>query len=237
MQQYGINYDKTTAPTMRLKSFCTIAHLATTLNWDLKQYDIKTAFLHSILSPDETMFMKQPPRFECPGKEVWVWQLLKSIYGMKQASCMWNKMLHAAISEWGFQCLERKWCIYIYHSPTSTVIFSIHVDDIFSAASSPEENDHFWDMLKSHWEISELGPAKFTLGIAISCDHTACTISLSQTTFIDHIIDHFGQSDTHPCDTPMVTSLQLRHPDYPYPPPLKYPPGWTTHPTMHWWAA
>jgi len=85
-QQYGINYNKMTAPTAHLKSLCTIAHLAAALNWDLKQYNIKTAFLHSILPPDKTMFMEQPPGFECPRKEDWVWQLLKSIYGMKQAS-------------------------------------------------------------------------------------------------------------------------------------------------------
>ena len=43
-QQYGINYDKTTAPTAHLESFRTIAHLAASLDWDLKQYDIKMPF-------------------------------------------------------------------------------------------------------------------------------------------------------------------------------------------------
>jgi hypothetical protein len=227
-QQYGINYDKTTAPTARLESFRTIAHLAVTLNWDLKQYDIKTAFLHGVLPLDESMFMEQPPGFECPGKEDWVWQLLKSIYGMKQASRVWNKMLHAAVSKWGFQRLECEWCVYICRSPTGTIIFSIHVDDIFSAASSPEENDRFRDFLKSQWEISELGPAKFALGIAISCDQSACTISLSQSAFIDHVIEQFGQTNTHPCDTPMVAGLQLRRPD-PSTPPSAEVRDWMGH--------
>ncbi len=88
MQQYGINYNKMTAPTTRLESFHTIAHLAAALDWNLKQYNIKMAFLYSVLPLDKTMFMEQPPRFECPRKEVWVWQLLKSIYRMKQASCV-----------------------------------------------------------------------------------------------------------------------------------------------------
>ena len=217
-QQYGINYDKTTAPTARLESFRTIAHLTTSLDWDLKQYDIKTAFLHGVLPPDESMFMEQPPGFECPEKEDWVWQLLKSIYGMKQASRVWNKTLHSAVSEWGFQRLECEWCIYIHRSPTSTVIFSIHVDDIFSTASTPEENDWFRDLLKSRWEISELGPAKFALGIAISRDRSSRTISLSQSAFIDRVIERFGQTDAHPCDTPMVAGLQLRRPDPSTPP-------------------
>ena len=56
-QQYGIDYDKTTAPTIQLESFHTILHLAATLDWDIWQFDIKTAFLHGILPEDETMFM------------------------------------------------------------------------------------------------------------------------------------------------------------------------------------
>jgi len=74
------------APTTRLKSFHSITHLGATLGWDLHQFNIKTAFLHGILPEDEMAYMEQPPRFKVPSKEDWIMQLLKSIYGMKQAS-------------------------------------------------------------------------------------------------------------------------------------------------------
>ena len=86
VQKYGIDYDKTMAPTARLESLRLILHIATTLNWDIHQFDIKTAFLHGILPDNETMFLEQPPGFEVEGKESWVMKLFKSIYGMKQAS-------------------------------------------------------------------------------------------------------------------------------------------------------
>ena len=85
-QQYGIDFEKTTAPNARLESFHLVLHLAASLGWDLHQFNIKTAFLHGVLPPEETVYMEQPPGFEEPGKENWVWQLQKSIYGMKQAS-------------------------------------------------------------------------------------------------------------------------------------------------------
>ena len=85
-QRYGVDYNKTTAPTVRMESIQTILHIAASLDWELQQFDIKTAFLHSILPEDETMFMEQPPGFKVPGKEEWVMRLMKSIYGMKQAS-------------------------------------------------------------------------------------------------------------------------------------------------------
>ena len=165
------------------------------------------------------MFMKQLPGFECPGKEDWVWCLLKSIYGMKQASHKWNKTFNLAILGWNFVHLSCEWCVYIRCSPTETIIFSVHINDIFSVASSAAENDCFAELLKSKWEISELRPAKFALGIAFSCDCAAHTITLSQTVFIDKIVNHFNLSDAHPCDTPMVAGLTLCRLDKPIPIP------------------
>jgi hypothetical protein len=172
-QRYGVDFDKTTAPTIRLKSFHALLHLAGTLDWDLKQFDIKTAFLHGVLPEEETMFLEQPPGFEALGKEEWVMRLMKSIYSMQQASHVWNQTFHKAVSEQGFDRLQCKWCIYCCNLPTGTVIFVIHVNDIISAASSPEENKCFCDMLKSKWEVSELGEPKYALSIAITRNRSA----------------------------------------------------------------
>ena len=199
-QRYGIDYDKTTAPTVRLESFRAILHLATSLNWDLRQFDIKTAFLHGVLPKNETMYMEQPRGFEEPGKEEWVMRLMKSIYGMKQASRIWNQTFHNAVTEWGFERLECDWCVYRRDTPTGTVIFAVHVDDIISTASTPEENDRFRDQLKSKWEITQLGEPKFALGIAISRDRNDRTITLSQSAKIDALVEEYGQSDARPVD-------------------------------------
>jgi hypothetical protein len=96
------------------------------------------------------------------------------------------------------------------------------MDDIFATSSSAAENDHFANLLKSRWQISELSPAKFALGIAFSCDRTARTITLSQTAFINKVINWFNQADAHPSKTPMVAGLVLRHPDknIPVPPEI-----------------
>ena len=212
-QRYGVDFDKTTAPTVRLESFRALLHLASSLNWGLKQFDIKTAFLHGVLPEEETMFLEQPPGFEAPGKEEWVMRLMKSIYGMRQASRVWNQTFHKAVSEWGFERLQCEWCVYRRNSPTGTTIFVVHVDDIISAASSPEENERFRDFLKTKWEISELGEPKYALGIAISRNLDNHSVSLSQTSKIDQIVEEFGQKDARPVDTPMVTGLQLRRPD------------------------
>ena len=110
-QRYLIDYDKT-APTARLKSFRALLHIAAILNWDIQHIDIKTTFFHGILPESETVYMEQPPRFEEPGKEMWVMKLMKSIYGMKQASRIWNQTFHKTITLLGFKQLPCDWCIY-----------------------------------------------------------------------------------------------------------------------------
>ena len=176
-QRYGIGYNKTTAPTVCLESFHAILHLAATLDWDLRQFNIKTAFLHGILPETKSMYMEQPPGFAELGKEEWVMCLMKSIYGMKQASRIWNQTFHSAVTEMGFERLECKWCVYCHDSPTGCIVFAVHVDDIISAASTSKENEHFRDLLKSKWEITKLGEPKLALGIAISCNRPARTIT------------------------------------------------------------
>ena len=87
--------------------------------------------------------MEQPPRFEEPGKEDWVWQLNKSIYGMKQASRIWNHTFHKTISGWGFKRMKKDWCMYRRVSNTGTTIFAVHVDDIIVMSSSIDKMNRF----------------------------------------------------------------------------------------------
>ena len=203
-QRYLIDYDKTMAPTACLESFRTLMHIAAVYDWDVQHFDIKTAFLHGVLPEMETVFIKQPPGFKEPGKADWVWRLNKSLYSMKQASRIWNITFHKVMVNLGFKRLPNEWCIYHRKSTTGTTIFAVHVDDIISVLTSHDENNSFKAELCSHWDISDLGDAKFALGIAISHDRVTHTIQLSQTALINRIIDQFSQTEAHPVSTPMV---------------------------------
>ena len=157
--------------------------------------------------------MEQPPGFETPGKEDWVMRLSKSLYGMKQASRIWNQTFHKVISQLGFKRLACEWCVYRRQTTTGIIIFAVHVDDIISIASSADENARFKDQLRTHWDISDLGDVKYALGIAISRDEPTRSIYLSQTALVDRIVEQFGQTDAHTVDTPMVPGTEILQPD------------------------
>ena len=140
-------------------------------------------------------------------------KLMKSIYGMRQASRIWNQTFHNAVSQWGFERLDCEWCIYRRTTTTGTTIFAVHVDDIVATGSVPQELEMFRDQLKAQWEITELGEPKLALGIAMSRNRADHTISLSQTVKIDNLVEEYGQVDARTVDTPMIAGLQLRQPD------------------------
>ena len=146
--------------------------------------------------------MEQPTGFEEPGKEDWIMRLMKGLYGMKQASRIWNQTFHKVIVQLGFQCLVCEWCVYRRQMATGITIFAVHVDDIISISSSADKNARFKAELQKHWELSDLGAVKYALGIAITRDRHDRTILLSQTALIDRIVEQFGQSDAHPVKHP-----------------------------------
>lgn len=159
--------------------------------------------------------MEQPKGFEEKGKEVWVWELQKGLYGMKQSGRIWNRTMHDAMVKWGFSRLSSEHCLYVRKTEKGTIVMSVYVDDFLITGSSNKDIDDFKRQLRELWTITDLGEAKFCLGIAFSRDRTTSTIQLSQTSLIDRIIATFGQTDAHTVTTPMETGLQLRRPTSP----------------------
>ena len=212
-QIYGRDHTKTTSPTARMESWRLIMHIAASLDWDIQQIDVKTSFLYGLLPDDEIQYMEQPRSFEELGKETWVWKLRRSLYGMKQSGGVWNHTLNDAMLSWEFKRLIPDSCIYYRQTSTGTSIAIVHVDDFLLTSSSKEENERLKAQMRTKWTLSDLGEARFCVGIAITHNRNRCTISLSQTALIDKIINQFGQVDANPVSTPMDPGLKLSRPD------------------------
>jgi len=107
---YGINYNETTSPTMRMETFQAVAHVAAANGWILHQVNIKTAFLRGILELGEEVYMKQPKGFEAEGQEGLIWELQKGLYGLPQAGRIWNKAMNQAMLGLGFMRVKCEYC-------------------------------------------------------------------------------------------------------------------------------
>jgi len=211
-QVYGQDYTATTSPTACIESWRLLGHIAGVRDWPMHQVDIKTAYLYGLLPEGEEVYMEQPKRYEEEGKERWVWRLKKGLYGMKQSGRLWNRTMHDAMVSWEFKRLMSEHCIYHREIDGSVVIAAIHVDDFLITGSDLDTLSHFKCQLQEKWKISDLGEAKFCVGIKIERDYNLRTVSLSQTALIDRIVTLFGQNEAYPHATPMEEGLTLQRP-------------------------
>ena len=83
---------------------------------------------------------------------------------------------------------------------------AIHVDDCTITGNNRVLLNEIKHKIKSRYS---LGPINWLLGIKITQDQAAQTISLSQESYIDSILVHFNLMDTKPMSTPMGPSMQF----------------------------
>ena len=85
----GVDYFNTFAPVARLASICTIMALAAHDDMEMDQINIKGAYLNGELTPDEVIYMHQPPGYASRKYPQHVCKLLKTLYGLKQSGRRW----------------------------------------------------------------------------------------------------------------------------------------------------
>jgi hypothetical protein len=177
-QREGIDYNETFSPVSSKDYFRIIMALVTHYNIELHQIDVKMTFFNEDLF--ENVYMAQPKGFVIEGKENLGCHLVKSIYGLKQASRQWYLKFDETVRKFGFK--ENKDHNYIYAKfKNETFIFLVlYVDDILLASSDVHLLLETKSFLSSHFDMKDLGEASYVLGIEIHQDRRKRLLGLSQ---------------------------------------------------------
>jgi transposase InsO family protein len=200
-QKYGIDYHETFAPVARFDSIRALLSLVAHHDWELHQMDVKSAYLNGDL--EEELYMKQPTGFVAAGAEKLVCRLNKSLYGLKQAGRTWNKRMDVELKAHGFVPIHADPCVYAYKRGNVVLIISLYVDDLLLASDNLEELKKVKAELQSCFEMEDMGEASFALGIKITRDRAARTLTISQGAYILDVLTRFNMQDLRPVSTPM----------------------------------
>ena len=101
--------------------------------------DVDNAYLNGVI--DTKLYMQQPKGFidpTHPNTSIWVCELQKGLYGLKQAGNIWNAAIHAYILELGFKRTSADLCVYTHVVQKARMAIALHVDD-FLAACTPQQ--------------------------------------------------------------------------------------------------
>ena len=208
-QQKGLDYFDTYSPVSRITSIRMMLAIASMRNLAVHQMDVKTAFLNGDL--EEEIYMEQPEGFVSPGQAGKVCRLVKSLYGLKQAPMKWHKKFDHVVFANGFKANECDSCVYYkeYYRDNEDgyVMITLYVDDLLIAGSNDKVIKSTKDMLKSRFDMKDMGLADVILGVKIS--RTSEGLALSQPHYVDKILERFSKDDNQIAKTPVDMTLHL----------------------------
>ncbi|GJR99212.1 retrovirus-related pol polyprotein from transposon TNT 1-94 [Tanacetum coccineum] len=174
-------------------------------NLEIHQMDVKTAFLNG-RDLEEEIYMNQPEGFIAPGQEGKVCRLVKSLYGLKQAPKQWHQKFDHTMLENGFKINECDKCVYVKDTSSGYVILCLYVDDMLIVGSNDKIIRSTKDMLKSKFDMKDMGLADVILGIKII--RTQNGLVLSQAHYVDKILNTHNAGDSGQARTPIDTSTR-----------------------------
>jgi hypothetical protein len=204
-QQYGIDYEDTFSPVVKIATIRLVLSSAVARGWYLRQLDVQNVFLHGVL--EEEVYMKQPPSFEIKNTPHLVCKLDKSLYGLKQAPRAWYSRLSTKLIALGFRASRSDTSLFIYQKRGVSIYMLIYVDDIIVTASSQEDVAALLRDLKKEFALKDLGDLHYFLGIEVKRSKEG--IVLSQIKYARDILSRVGMSNCKPSSTPLPATKKF----------------------------
>ncbi|GJZ07692.1 ribonuclease H-like domain-containing protein [Tanacetum coccineum] len=169
------------------------------------QLDVKNAFLHGQLS--ETVYMHQPPGFVDSAHPDYVCHLQRSLYGLKQAPRAWFQRFASFITRVGFQHSKTDTSLFVYHMGSDVAYLLLYVDDIILTAFVYCSLTAHFTLLHSEFAMTDLGSFNYFLGV--SAQRSKSGLFLSQSKFVEEILECAHMQHCNPCKTPVYTESKL----------------------------
>ncbi|KAL2235828.1 UNVERIFIED_CONTAM: Retrovirus-related Pol polyprotein from transposon TNT 1-94 [Sesamum indicum] len=206
-QKEGIDFTEIFSPVVKFTTVRILLALVAHFDWELKQMDVKTAFLHGNL--DEQIYMSQPHGFVDKKNPKHVCLLKRSLYGLKQSPRQWNKKFDQFMHSLDLKNSAYDPCLYFKHENNVPLFLVLYVDDMLIASPSLDMIKNLQHHLCKNFEMKDLGNAKKILGMNIERSRTKSTIFLNQTSYIQSILEKFSMENSKPSSVPLAAHFQL----------------------------
>ncbi|CAM8899039.1 unnamed protein product [Rhodiola kirilowii] len=202
----GLDYHETFAPVAKMTTVRCLLAIAAARNWPLHQLDVDNAFLHGTL--EEEVYMKLPPGFykkeKAAGK---VCKLIKSLYGLKQASRQWFAKFSSSLVEFGFQSSLNDYSLFTLTRGSVFLILLVYVDDVIITGNSEELISEVKQFIHEKFRIKDLGQLKYFLGLEVA--RSTDGIFLHQQKYALELLEEHNLTDCKPAKMPMTLKHNL----------------------------
>lgn len=204
-QREGVDFGETFSPVVRYDSIRTILSIAAAEDLEIMQFDVKTAFLNGDL--DEEIFMEVPKGLDIEEKNV-VCRLKKSLYGLKQASRVWNKKFTKFLSDFNMGQSKADPCVFSGNINGVKVLLLLYVDDGLVLSKCKITIEAVMNYLSDNFEITRSSVGHY-VGMEIHRNREKKTIFINQNAYIKKVVEKFNMQDSKRISTPADSSAIL----------------------------
>jgi hypothetical protein len=204
MQREGINVYETFAATGKYKSMRIGLSIAAACDYELDQMDVPVAFQQADL--DEEVYMELPDGYR-ELREHLVCKLKKALYGLKQGPRNWWLLISKFLVELGFKATVSDPCLFFKRSKTGRLLLLfLFVDDMQVGYFRDDRAE--WAALKTllvqRFNTKDMGPSTWILGMRITRNRKARTITLDQELYVTKALQRYGMQTCKMVSTPEV---------------------------------
>ncbi|OMO78632.1 Integrase, catalytic core [Corchorus capsularis] len=197
----GVDFLETFSPVVKPATIRVVLTIALARDWEIRQLDVKNAFLHGFLN--EPVFMTQPPGFQNSQHPNYVCKLNKALYGLRQAPRVWFDRFSTFLLSFGFTCSVAGSSLFVLQSSRGTILLLLYVDDIILTGSNSHFLRDFIAALGREFSMKDLGPLHYFLGVSVTPFDGG--ILLHQAQYARELLDRALMHNCKPISTPMAT--------------------------------
>ncbi|CAL1377205.1 unnamed protein product [Linum trigynum] len=150
--------------------------------------------------------MERPPSYT-RGTPDQVCLLHRCLYGLKQDPHAWFDKFHSTILALGFQQSLNDLSLFTRCTASRMVMLLLYVDDMIETGDDSEGIQALTAALHTSFNLKELGHVSYFLGIKVRQFPNG--ILLSQSKYIDDLLETVQFEDCHLVSTPMELHLKL----------------------------
>jgi len=203
LQREGINFFETFAATGKYKSLRLGLSITAACDHNLEQMDVPQAFLNADI--EEEVYMELPEGFR-EGREHLVCKLKKALYGLKQAPRNWYLLISKFVEEeLRYKATVSDPCLFFKRSKSGRLMLLFLFVDDFQTSYHPEDQAE-WNELKAklveRFQTKDLGASTWILGMRITRDRKARTITLDQELYVTKALERHGMQQCKVASTP-----------------------------------
>ena len=211
MQQEGIDYEETFTLTVQKESLRLYLTIVAAMDLELHQMDIVAAYLIGDLEVEgQEIYMRISEGADVQqGCMKFIWQIVKSLYRLKQSAHLWNKKLISFWKDQGYKPMlaDRSIMVTLYKS--GFIIISIYVDDLLIAATLIELIKEVKGVLSKEFNMKDLGEARMIIGMWIICHQLKRLLTLDQASYIQDVLQEESLLSCNPVSISMVPGLYI----------------------------